>query len=350
MKNEERINEICSGITAFSEKSYSKSLYLPELLKVQDQVINLTFNAEHAENGDLRLWDVAKHFEQLNEERGNVADIELGRFSELNGKLINDIKAEISGNIGEQKVVNELEKIHCKNRVLTNVVLEYDNERTEIDAIVITNYAIFIIEVKSSKKNILISEDGRFQRVGKHIHYDCNIAEKMDRRERLLRKALQDAKIEYLNFFKIVAFTNPYIDVENNYKYIKVLPHEYLAAYIDKFTSNIYYSSRDITQMIETIDENRCAEPYQMSIDKDEYKIAFATLMTKLEIAETSEAELEENSHDTMTVEPTIHSDKKINFKPIFHSSSRAGVTAAAIAGMIFINATIFITGKALGK
>ena len=350
MNNEKRVNEICSGITAFSEKSYSKSLYLPELLKVQDQVINLTFNAEHAENGDLRLWDVAKHFQQLNEERGNVADVELERFSELNDKLINDIKAEISGNIGEQKVINELEKIHCKNRVLTNVVLEYDNERTEIDAIVITNYAIFIIEVKNSKKNILISESGRFQRIGKHIHYDCNIAEKMDKRERLLRKALQDAKMEYLNFFKIVTFTNPYIDVENNYKYIKVLPHEYLAAYIDKFTSNIYYSSRDITNMIDIIDANRCADPYQMSIDKDEYKIAFATLMAKLESAETTETEPEVNSHDNMVDETMIRSAKTIAHKPILRSIGRGAVTAAAIAGIMIINLAMFNTGKVFGK
>ena len=61
MLNEKRINEIISQITAFSKGSYTKSEFLPELLKLQKELIELTFNTEHAENGDLRLWDVERH-------------------------------------------------------------------------------------------------------------------------------------------------------------------------------------------------------------------------------------------------------------------------------------------------
>ena len=56
MMNEQRVNEIISQINAFSKETYTKSEYFPELLKLQKEVIDLTFNADHAETGDLRLW------------------------------------------------------------------------------------------------------------------------------------------------------------------------------------------------------------------------------------------------------------------------------------------------------
>ena len=162
MLNEKRITEIISQITAFSKGFYTKSEFLPELLKLQKELIDLTFNAEHAENGDLRLWDVESHLRQMNEERGHVADDELVNFIQGSKIVCNSISAEFSGNAGEQKVFRALENLSCQNGVLHNVELEFDGRRTEIDAIVFTNHAIFIIEIKNSKKDILIDEDGEF--------------------------------------------------------------------------------------------------------------------------------------------------------------------------------------------
>lgn len=45
------------------------------------------------------------------------------------------------------------------------------------------------------------------------MHHDCNIADKMDEREALLRKALERVGMDYLKIFKIVTFTNPRIYV-----------------------------------------------------------------------------------------------------------------------------------------
>ena len=77
-----------------------------------------------------------------------------------------NISAEFSGNAGEQKVFRALDNLGCQNSVLHNVELEFDGRRTEIDAIVFTNHAIFIIEIKNSKKNIFIDENGEFYRIG----------------------------------------------------------------------------------------------------------------------------------------------------------------------------------------
>lgn len=41
-----RTNEIFNQITAFSKDTYTKEEYLPELMKLQEEVVNLTFNGE----------------------------------------------------------------------------------------------------------------------------------------------------------------------------------------------------------------------------------------------------------------------------------------------------------------
>lgn len=77
MTKENRIKEIISLMPSLSKDAYRKEELLPEHFGLQSEMINLTYNDDHAENGKLRIWDVENHFEKLNEEYGHVADEEL---------------------------------------------------------------------------------------------------------------------------------------------------------------------------------------------------------------------------------------------------------------------------------
>ena len=44
MTIQNRANEILDQMTAFSKESYTKEEYLPELLKLQSEIVRLTFN------------------------------------------------------------------------------------------------------------------------------------------------------------------------------------------------------------------------------------------------------------------------------------------------------------------
>lgn len=349
MVDENRVNEIISQITAFSKVTYTKSELLPEELKLQKELVDLTFNAEHAENGDLRLWDVERHLRKMNDERGHVADDELARFIKGTKVISNNISAEFSGKAGEQKVFRALENLGCQNGVLRNVELEFDGRRTEIDAIVFTNYAIFIIEIKNSKKDIFIDADGEFYRTGHSMHHDCNIAEKMDERESMLRRALDRAGMNFLKIFKIVTFTNPRIDVENKYHYIKVCGSNYLPTFIEKFTSNQWYTYEDICTMMAAVNEVKCPDEYHMSIDMDDYKRDFATLMAKLEAAEEAVTEPE-------TIEQPINRTEKagdnkvksLKIKQTDHDHGK-GMVAVAV-GVTLINVALIVGAKILRK
>ena len=56
--NATRKSEIINAMPSFSKERYPKSELLPELFKLQSELVDLTFNGDHAENAQLKIWDV----------------------------------------------------------------------------------------------------------------------------------------------------------------------------------------------------------------------------------------------------------------------------------------------------
>ena len=178
-----RVNELMASMKSVGKEAYHKSELLDEMFTLQRELVALTFNEDHAATADLKIWDVERHLEQLNQDCGNVADEELSRFEEGCKTLCNLIKAEISGNRGEYKAFRTLEYVKSNHITLKNVELRDGDLRTELDAVVITPYGITIVEVKNTAKNIFIDEEGSYYRTGEFLKWDCNIAQKMDLKE-----------------------------------------------------------------------------------------------------------------------------------------------------------------------
>ena len=103
MNIEIRKQEIVKSMKSASKLTYHKSEVLPELFALQQELVAQTFNKDHAELGNLKIWDVESHLAQMNEECGGIATEELQRFQSGCRFLSNLIKAEISGNRGESK-------------------------------------------------------------------------------------------------------------------------------------------------------------------------------------------------------------------------------------------------------
>ena len=174
------------------------------------------------------------------------------------------------------------------------------------------------------------------------MHYDGNISEKMDEREHLLRIALERAGVERPKIFKVITFTNPYIDVECKYHYIKTCPFNYLPVFIEKFTSSQWYSYESICTMMATVNEMKCADPYQMPVDMNEYKATYANLVATLETAEEPETEVT-NTDETASPAPVDKQSKGVG-KIILNIVGK-GVSAASIAFTLFSLAN-FSIGK----
>ncbi len=280
-----RVNEILSSITAFNSEPIGREEYLPELKKLQTEIINLTFNEEHASTGDLRIWDVEKHFQQLNETNGNVAETELAKFIEGSRELANLINAEISGSRGEFMVFNTLRNLRGENRIIRNLEVCGDEYHTEIDGIVVTQDGITIIEVKNSVKNIYIDEKGNFYRTGCHSRLDCNIADKMGLREQAVRDILEKAGFEDVKIKSLVVFTNSMIEVVNRCQYIRTIFLGQMLGTLENEDQNKTLTTEEIDSIAKCLGENAYKGKYYTKMDIEQYKLDFATLMSKLEEA-----------------------------------------------------------------
>ena len=329
-----RVNEMMATMKSFSKDKYQKNELLTEMFALQQEIVGLTFNGEHASTADLKIWDVERHLEQLNQDCGNVADEELQKFKEGSKTLCNLIKAEISGNRGEAKAFRTLQYIHSKNIILKNVELSDGDRRTELDAAVITPGVVTIVEVKNTAKNIFIDENGDYYRTGEYLRWDCNIAEKMALKEELLKMVLADDGIEDIQIRSIVVFTDNRIEVQNKYSRIRTCFVSQLAYIIDGFKSSTYMSEEEMEHIERLIKEAECKEAYPFDFDVEQYKMDFATLMAVLEEASAKAEEPE--------YEQEVVNEKKGVWSVLRNalSSKYAGYagSAAAAAAVTFIS------------
>ena len=339
--NENRVNELVATMKSFSKKEYQKSELLTEMFALQQEIVGLTFNGDHASTADLKIWDVERHLDQLNQDCGNVADEELQKFKEGSKTLCNLIKAEISGNRGEAKAFRTLQFIHSRNTVLKNVELNDGDLRTELDAVVITPGAITIIEVKNTAKNIFIDENGDYFRTGEFLKWDCNIAEKMTLKEELLRKALSADGIEDIRIRSIVVFTDNRIEVQNKYSRLRTCFVSQLAYIIDGFKNEKPYKDEEMEMIESTIRAAESKESYPFDFDVAQYKHDFATVMAILEEASAKEEEAE-YEEETVTVE--TKSTVWDGLKSFFTSKYAGYAGSAAAAAAITLVSTVAVS------
>ena len=289
-----RIQEILSKLTAFDEVAYSHEDLLSELFKLQDQLVQIVFNESHANLANLKIWDIKRHLQKLNEECGNVADDLMIPFFKDCNTISNLIRSEYSGNRGERKAQWGLKKVQSENILLNNIEFKDDVHRTELDSILITKKAIFVVEVKNPSRNIYINEHGNFYRVGEYSVLDQNIGEKMDDKVYFLREALKNIEVQNINIQSIVTFTNHEISVENNYPYIQTCFLSELPHIIDNYPDKEIYTDDELKEIKSAILSASCKEKYPLPIDIDCFKENFATILAKLESALSKEEETKE--------------------------------------------------------
>lgn len=329
MKLETRKQEIVSSIKSGSKPTYHRSEVLPELLALQEEIVGLTFNQEHADLADLKIWDVEKHLVQMNEDCGGIASEELGRFRSGCRHLTNLIKAEISGNWGESKAFSALDRVRTEHVLLKNVELSEEDQRTEIDAVLIGHHGAFIIEVKNTKRNIFIDHDGSYYRTGQYLRFDSNIIERLSSKEELLKKALNKASLEKVEIFKIVVFTNNRIEVANQCEGLQTCFLGQLPYIIDGWKKGGHLTTEEMRRAADAIEEARCYESYPLELDVERFKNDYAELMAKLEAASMGwEEEPEVAATETIKQESRVIRILNTLFSA---KSLRAAGTAAVI-------------------
>ena len=294
MKNtlEEKLNLIFAKLTAFSRAKYLKADVEAELRKLQHEILVIVFDEAHALNAHLTIWDAYNHLAQINAERGGIADEILAEFKEQCKIFSNLIRAEISGNKGENHTAHRLSFLHGINRIVRNIQLSNEDGTTELDFVVFTPKAAFILEVKNTKKDVLIDEIGDYYRVGEYTNRDSNMKAKMDFRETLLREALAETmghRNKDMKVVKLVVFTNKNITLHNKCKELQTCFLGQLPYLIEDYEDADLYTEEDIAAMAEAVSLADNAQEYEFEMDMQRFKEDFATILVTLETAEEKE-------------------------------------------------------------
>lgn len=341
--NKNRAKEIKENMRSFGKDRYQKDELLAEMFALQNEIVELTFNEEHASTADLKLWDVEKHLEQLNQDCGNVADAEFEKFKEGSKTLCNLIKAEVSGNRGESKAFRSLQYIRSKNVILKNVELSDGERRTELDAVVITPAAITIVEVKNTARDIFIDENGDYYRTGQYLRWDCNIAQKITLKEDLLKDALAVGELQDVPIRSVVVFTNNRIEVHNKYSGIETCFVSQLAHIIDGITNDFEMTFEEMKRIEEAVRSAECKDAYPFEFDVEQFKLDFATLMSVLEEASAKAEETETEIEREVITETKESTWRKMRDFITSRYVGYAGSAAAAAA--ITLVSTVAVCG-----
>lgn len=283
MTKQERINEIINGITSFKDEKYFKKDLLDEYLSLEKQVVETIFTKEHCEGSRLGLTNVYKHLYSLCEPYWKQISEEFKEFQKGSYEIVNQIRKLRDGDKGELKAYKSLQTMNCKCKIIRNVELKRDDRQVEIDLVVITQRAIFNIEVKNTKKNVKISEQGNYYTIGENIRLDSNIGEKMNNREYLLKLYLEEKGINNPKIENIIVFTNSNIDIQNEYEYLmhcclSTLPHK-----IKNYNGHTIYNLKEVEAMYDCLNNQEYISQFAPEVDIENFVKSFATLIASLE-------------------------------------------------------------------
>jgi len=276
--------------TAFTKETYAHEEIIPELLKLQTETASLVFGQHDTDASTIWFKQVSEELIRRNQACHHVNDELTQTVVSAIGKINENLRAELSGQKGEKSAFWALKQAKCYKWILQNIQLEKEGHRAELDAVVLTNKGIFLIEVKNSMRDIMIDEQGNYYRLGGSMHFDKNIGEKMNDKEYLLREALLEAGFPEMKITSVVVFTNSKINLENRYPYIDTCFLGELPHIIEQYDSTEYHSFEEIQKIKETILNAEIKHEYEYPVDFGVFKDRIAQLLCEFEKVEEKKA------------------------------------------------------------
>ena len=278
-----QIIESLNGLGTKQNVMYTNQEIVDCLTELQGALARGVFEKTHAEN--LRDRDIMIHFGALAKEYGLEENDTYIRFKSNMNELGYTIGSFIKGMNGERIAKKALKLLSYDKgiRVLYNVQLEDKDAQTEYDAIVITPYGMFVIEVKNWKGPMTISPKGLLTRNDDSgIVYD--IPGHMSVKEALLREHLQELFPK--NYYNILLLSNERAQVQNNYHQIPISCGVGISYEIKSYDRNDNtLTDEQVTKIADTILANHKEQRALCSVKCEEIIADYAELMVQIEAA-----------------------------------------------------------------
>jgi hypothetical protein len=210
----------------------------------------------------------------------------LSQWKELAKQYEQEYNALRLGKEGEEKVNNYLSKYASSLFFKSNVCLQYQNEKCEIDDIIIAPQGVFSVEVKNigstGKYSVEIDNTGRWQKIlsnGEKITMDYNAKRQNDMHQRIVEEIVNEAlhrNIENRIFVQgIVIIANDEIDFVNHSKQ-KIYRVDGLIDEIRSYPPNCL-NTKEMEQVIKALEAHEIEAAKYPMID---YKTLFDKINT----------------------------------------------------------------------
>ena len=286
----ERIEIIKKELCGYGPKAdvlYTNEEIVSELKLLQSLLARGVFEKTHAEN--LKDRDLMIHFDALAKEYDLDKTDTYLRFKKNMGDLSYTIGSFIKGFKGEKIARKALKLISLDRgvKVLYNVQLEDDDCQAEYDAIVITPYGLFVIEVKNWGNAVAISPMGLLTR-GDESSVTYDLPGRMSVKEALLRECLKDKFPG--NYNSILLLSNERVQIEDSYHRIPICCGGGISYEIRSYEkiSTKLLSEREIDEIATIILGSQKEQKSSCPVNCEEIISDYAELMVLIENASKS--------------------------------------------------------------
>ena len=287
---EEFINEMKNG-NVLVNKEVTFNEYVKELLEFQSNVCKMV--AGDAYHEQMRIDEALFLMESTarkNDVRNHPA-VHNGIITMK--KLSKELAITMSGAKGESIVSKTLEYLNRPNtKVYRNVYITDGQDETELDAIVLTDSGVIILEVKKVKSDLTLAEDGRMVFASDECYDKIPLGEKMALKRKLLKNALEKAVAStgldipvYVDSY--IVFSAPkgqYIKIDDRYRKEKHCFRTGLNQKIENYLGCAYYKDEQLQQLDKIFSEMESnVKRFETELNYDDVRRSLAETMVVLQ-------------------------------------------------------------------
>ena len=269
--------------------------YIQQLSSFQAIVSACVFDGDES----YHLYNSITRLEELARSRNLKDDPAVSESLKDLRKVNGELAILISGNNAEERVTKTLEYLERPDAsVYRNVYITNGEEETELDAVLVTNNGIIILEIKGAKQDITVAKDGRLL-FGNEVSYrNDSIGKKMEKKRRLLKEYMEQelasrGKRLPVRVESCIVFSTPYkarITVTDLYKKERFCYRSQLNKRIENYYSGTCYEEDDLTALNEIVSSMECnAKRFQQKLDFAKINSGFAQMIELLTTPEVKE-------------------------------------------------------------
>lgn len=290
MMKKNAIIEALRQTDALMSKETTFIEYTDDLLKLQDVIVPIVMGNDYIQG--MRIDEAIFRMESQARERGLGGDPTVRRGINALKTVNKELHICMAGRKGENLVARTLEYVNRPEaKVYRNVYLTDGKEETELDAVVLTDSGVIILEIKKSKDDLTITKEGRLVHSGDECYEKRSLGTKMEIKRKLLKERLDlecarrgyTTPVEVDSYIVFVTPKGVRISVDDNYHCEKWCFRTSLNHKIAAYTSNSYYREEQLESLAEimgTIEQNR--KSFISDIDYEAIRENFADAMEML--------------------------------------------------------------------